>query len=129
MRINFFDDPSQAPKAREDVRINRLGLFIYPDKRRVAVGIDMTPFLEGPSLEINIHNNIGEPAASLNVIETNDPNFSLTMHLRDSQPTDQYHLQVVLYFAKPGEDKLIVEKQTAVFDITRPGDQIIYQTS
>ena len=93
------------------------------------MGIDMTPFLEGPSLEINIHNNTGELAASLNVIETNDPNFSLTMHLRDSQPTDQYHLQVVLYFAKPGEDKLIVEKQTAVFDITRPGDQIIYQTS
>lgn len=128
MRVNFFDDPSQAPKPREEVRLRRLGLYIYPDKRRVAVGFDLTPFLEGPSIEVSMRNNLGQQAASLNVIETNQQNFSLTLHLRDAQPTEQYHLQVILYYAKPGEEKLIADQQTAIFTVSQPGEQIIYQT-
>ena len=128
MRVNFFDNPNHAPKPREEVRLKQLGIHVYSDKRRVAVGFDITPFLEGPSIEVTIQNDVDQQAATLNVIETNESNFSLTMHLRDSQPTDLYHVQVVLYYAKPGTDKLIVDNQTATFDVTQPGDQLIYQT-
>lgn len=127
MRVNFFDDPNRAPKPREDVRLKQLGIHVYPDKRRVAVGFDITPFLEGPSLEVTIRNKREEKAATLNVIETNETNFSLTMHLRDAQPTNLYDVQVTLYYAKPESDKLIVDNQTATFDATQPGDQLIYQ--
>ncbi|MBP7998306.1 MAG: hypothetical protein KA314_03230 [Chloroflexi bacterium] len=127
MHVNFFEDPLLAPKAREDVRFNRLGMYVYPDRRRVAVGFDITPFLERPSLEVNINNDGGQRAASLNVIETNESNFSLTMHLRDQSPTDVYHVQIILYYAKPGEEKLVVDQQSATFTLTLPGDQIIYQ--
>jgi hypothetical protein len=30
MQINFFDDPQKSPRSREDVRINQLGLYVYP---------------------------------------------------------------------------------------------------
>lgn len=128
MRVNFFDDPNHAPRPREDVRLKQLGIHVYSDKRRVAVGFDVTPFLEGPSLEVTIRNEKGEKAATLNVIETNETNFSLTMHLRDIEPTDLYEVQVTLYYAKPDSDRLIVDVQTATFNITQPGDQLIYQT-
>jgi len=128
MRVNFFDDPAKAPKPREEVRLRRIGLYIYPDKRRVAVGFELTPFLEGPSLEVTIRNNLDQQAASLNVIETNQQNFSLTMHLRDAQPTEQYHLRVILYYAKPGEERLIADEQVADFMVSQPGEHIIYQT-
>lgn len=127
MRVNFFDDPAKAPKPREEVRLRRIGLYIYPDKRRVAIGFELTSFLEGPSLEITIRNNLGQQAASLNVIETNQQNFSLTMHLRDAQPTEQYHLQVILYYAKPGEERLVADEQQADFWVSQPGEHIIYQ--
>lgn len=128
MRVNFFDDLTHTPKPREDVRLKQLGIHVYSDKRRIAVGFDLTPFLEGPSLEVAIRNKKGEKAATLNVIETNETNFSLTMHLRDAEPTNLYDVQVTLYYAKPDSDKLIVDAQTATFDITQPGDQLIYQT-
>lgn len=127
MQINFFDDPLLTPRVREKVQVNQIGLFVYPDKRRVAVGLNLTPFLERPSLELNIRNEIGQIAATLSVIEANEPNFSLTMHLRETTPAAQYHLECIVYYAKSGEEKIVVDKQNATFTISQPGEQIIYQ--
>ena len=43
MDIQFFEDPLEAPKSREDVRLKELGLYVYEDGRRVAVGFNLTP--------------------------------------------------------------------------------------
>jgi hypothetical protein len=83
MDIQFFDNPLETPKSREDVRLKELGLYVYEDGRRVAVGFNLTPFIERPSIEVRVLNARGEKAGWLNVIETLDANFSLTMHLRD----------------------------------------------
>ena len=128
MRVNFFDDPNHTPKPREEVRLKQLGIHVYSDRRRVAIGFEITPFLEGPSIEVTLRNERDEKAAALNVIESNETNFSLTMHLRDTEPTDVYYAEVTLYYAKPDSDKMIVDNQTATFDVTQPGDQLIYQT-
>ncbi|MCP4427624.1 MAG: hypothetical protein GY803_24335, partial [Chloroflexi bacterium] len=99
--VQFFDTGFEIPKAREDVKFNEVGFFVYEDRRRVAVGFNITRFLEGPSIEVNITNDNGEPAGTLTVIETGDANFSLTMHLRDQNPTDLYHVEATLYYAVP----------------------------
>ena len=123
MQINFFDDLREAPKGREDVRLKQLGLYVYPDGRRVAVGFDLTPFRERPSIEVRVVNERGEAAGWLNVIETLEANFSLTMHLRDKEPTDRYEVTAVVYYATPETERMDVHSLTRTFDATRPGDQ------
>ncbi len=122
--IQFFDSPFAAPQSREDVKFNAVGFYVYEDGRRVAVGFDITPFLEGPSIEVTIANDNGEPAGSLTVIETNQTNFSLTMHLRDENPTDLYYVTVTLYYATPETERMDVYTHTATFDVSKPGEQL-----
>ena len=111
------------PKSREDVRFNRLGLFLYEDLRRVAVGFDITPFLEPPSIQVTIRNPQGQEVSSLNVIETADRNFHLTMHLRDKEPADMYEVTAVLYYAAPETERVDVDTVTRTLDATQPGEQ------
>ncbi|MBK6327228.1 MAG: hypothetical protein IPF56_15035 [Chloroflexi bacterium] len=123
MQIQFFDNPLETPKSREDVRLNDLGLYVYPDGRRVAVGFNLTPFLEKPCIEVRVVNERGEPAGWLNVIETIETNFSLTMHLRDKEPTQRYEVTAVVYYATPETERMDVHKLVKTFDATRVGEQ------
>ncbi|MBK6709873.1 MAG: hypothetical protein KA362_07180 [Chloroflexi bacterium] len=123
MQIQFFDNPLETPKSREDVRLNDLGLYVYPDGRRVAVGFNLTPFLEKPCIEVRVVNERGEPAGWLNVIETIETNFSLTMHLRDKEPTQRYEVTAVVYYATPETERMDVHKLVKTFDATQVGEQ------
>lgn len=127
MRITFFDDPLKEPDhgPREDVRFRKLGFFVYPDGRRVAMGFDITPFPGRPSIEVTLHNERGEPAGSLSIIEVLETNFSMTLHLRDKEPADIYHVRAVLYYkGEPDEPRLVVHDVNTTFDRTIEGDQI-----
>lgn len=125
MDIKFFEDPLEQPRGREEVRIRQIGLYLYPDLRRLAFGIELTPFRERPSIEVNITNGEGAPAGSLNVIETMTPNFSLTMHLRDAETINPYSLTATLYYSWPEErERLEIERQQVTFEASQPGEQI-----
>lgn len=123
MRIHFYDDPNGGPKAREEVRFNRLGLYMYPQKRQVAVGFDITPFLEKPSIEVTITNELGEQAATLSVIEAMQPNFSLIMHLRDQVPTNKYQVKAILYYPLDERGRQVVHQIDKNLDATQEGEQ------
>jgi hypothetical protein len=123
MEIRFYEDPMEAPKPREEVRIRQLGLFVYEDRRRVAVGFELTPFLERPSIEVRVSNAQGLPAGSMHIVDTVETNFTLTMHLRDKEPTDTYSVKATLYYASPETGRSDVHTRTAEFDTTRPGAQ------
>lgn len=123
MNIQFFDDPLEGPKSREDVRIKQLGLFLYEDRRRVAVGFDITPFLERPSIEVTITGPSGNKAGSLHVIETLETNFTLTMHLRDKEPADAYRVQATVYYAAPDSERMDVHTVKRTLDMSVVGEQ------
>lgn len=136
MQVHFYDDPDGGPQAKEAVRFKHLGLYMYPENRQVAVGFDITPFFEKPSIEVTITNETGERAASLIVIEAMQPNFSLIMHLRDQAPTDIYQVEAVLYYpfiddkkllqdsgSSDERDRQIVDKITRNLDATQEGEQ------
>lgn len=123
MEIQFFDNSFETPKSREDVRLKQLGLFLYDDLRRVAVGFDITPFLEPPSIQVTITNPHGEEVSSLHVIETVDRNFHLTMHLRDKEPAETYEVKAVIYYATPETERMDVHTVRRTLDATRPGEQ------
>ena len=122
VNIDFFDDPSKAPRSREDVRFNKLGIYVHPDgSRRIAIGFDITPFIERPSIEVVVQNSNGEAAGNLTVIETLDANFYLTLHLRDKQPTDDYDVRATLYYATPETGRSDVHTLSKTVDVTVPG--------
>lgn len=123
MDIQFFDNPLETPKSREDVRLKELGLHVYEDGRRVAVGFNLTPFIERPCIEVRVLNARGEKAGWLNVIETLDANFSLTMHLRDREPTEWYEVTAVVYYQAPETERMDVHQVVRQFDATKPGEQ------
>lgn len=124
MRIQFFDDPEQQPKKREDVRIKQLGLFVHEGGRRVTFGLELTPFLERPSIQVTIRNGSGEPAGALTVIETLTTNFSLIIHLRDAQVDNPYELTATIYYATPETERVDVDRQSAIFNADELGEKI-----
>ena len=124
MDIKFFDDPLEQPRPREEVRIRQIGLYLYPDLRRMMFGVELTPFVERPSIEVIITNGEGTPAGSLHVIETLTPNFSLTMHLRDPETTNPYTLTAVLYYSWPDREKIEIERREVTFEVSEPGEKL-----
>ena len=125
MDIQFFDEPGGGPKSREDVRIKQIGLFLYEDRRRATLGIELTPFLERPSVEVRVRNARGEPAASTNIIDTLVPNFSVIIHLRDAEVTEPYELTAIVYYATPDTERVNVDERTVSFLASQPGEQIV----
>lgn len=123
--LNFYDDPEKQGRPREEVRLTQLGLYIYEDARRVAIGFNLTPFAERPSLEITATNEEGEIAGSMTVIEALSPNFNITMHLRDESPGDNYAIEVVVFYKDEKGERMEVDRKRGVMDINRPGEQII----
>ncbi len=123
MRVQFYDDLDGGPRSREEVRLNELGLFVYEDRLRVAVGFNLTPFLERPSILVRVTNAGGEEAASLSVIEAMQPNFNLTLHLRDSGAGDPYEVETIIYYLSEDGDRQISDRQVKSFSVATPGDQ------
>jgi hypothetical protein len=126
--ISFFDDGFQQGNERKDVRLKNLGVFVYEDGRRIAVGFELTPFRERPSLEVTATNARGEQAGSMMVVEALSPNFSLTLHLRDREPAAEYELETLVFYQnEEGGGRMVVDRKLARFDATQPGDQTVWQ--
>lgn len=123
--INFFDDPEKRGRPREEVRLKQLGLYVYEDARRVAIGFNLTPFAERPSLEVTATNEEGVIAGSMTVIEALLPNFNITMHLRDETPGDNYAIEVVVFYKDENGERIDVDRKRGTIDINRSGEQIV----
>jgi hypothetical protein len=123
MRIQFYDDPNEGPRSREDVRFNDLGLFVYEDGRRVAIGFDLTPFRERPSIQVWVSNADGQEAASLSVIEAMQPNFNLTLHLRDEVAKNPYEVEAIVYYLSEEGERQVVDRHVKSFDSSTAGEQ------
>ncbi len=124
MEIQFFSDPMNQPRSREDVRMKQIGLFVHEGGRRVTFGVELTPFLERPCLDVQISNAEGKLAGSLSVIETMTPNFSIVMHLRDEPAADPYQLRAVVYYTTPETERADVDSQLVEFSTIEEGEAI-----
>ncbi len=122
MRIEFFEDPLKEPHSREDVRFKQLGLYIFDDRRRVAVGFDITPFRERPSIDVLITNESGAEEASLSIIEAMQSNFNLTMHLRNPSQDQNYQVQAYLYYRTSDGIRQVVDRISRKFDLVSTGE-------
>jgi hypothetical protein len=99
--INFFGDPTQTPRPRDQIRVEDVTLEPYPDGRRVKVGLRITPFgpTDRPNLDIVVRDEEGKEAATMSVIETLENNFALTIHLRGEEVAHgTYDVEVRLFY-------------------------------
>lgn len=115
MDIQFFD-PDDLPRPREEVRLRGLKVQPYPDGRRVRVEVQITPFQDRPNLDLEVLDPDGHEVASLNVIESIDHQFDITVHLRGPQPKGKHKARLVLYY--PETD--FRDQLESDFDVTPP---------
>ena len=86
----------------DEVRIERVRAVPYPDRRRVRVEVDVTPFRERPNLEIAIRNDAGKVVATTSVVAAMAFHLAFTLHLRDGgEAGPAYEVIVLLYYDDP----------------------------
>jgi hypothetical protein len=123
MRIQFYEDPVWELRSRKEVRFKRLGLFMYDDGRRFAIGFELTPFQERPSIQVFVSDDSGNEQTSMTIIEAMQPNFSLTMHLPEKVERQKLKVNAVLYYELPDQGRVVVDKMSTTLDATKPGEQ------
>ena len=123
MRIQFHEDPVWELRSREEVRFKRLGLFMYDDGRRFAIGFELTPFQERPSIQVFVADDSGNEQTSMTVIEAMQPNFSLTMHLPEETERQNLKVTAVIYYELPDQGGVVVDKMSTMLDTSKPGEQ------
>lgn len=106
----FFQDPTAIPLPPSEVRITELRAELLPDKRRVRVFLEITPFQKRPNGEVRIDNARGEELASVSIIETMIHKMEFTLHLRGAELVPPYTLSAVIsYLEEPPADKADTE--------------------
>lgn len=99
MEINIFNDPSQVPQPRDSVKIEQVVATPYPDRVRVHIEVQVTPFLERPNLLLVARDAEGRIVSELNVIATMHAHMEFTMHMRGmADPVGDYELEVQLFY-------------------------------
>lgn len=104
MNIDFFDNPDETPRMREDVRFESLRIEVSPEGRRVAVDLVIVPFIERPTVELTLTNGEQKRAGLLTIIETLDRKIQVVMHLRDAHTVNPYTLDASLFYASVDEE-------------------------
>lgn len=117
----FFTDPSDAPVPPNEMRIRSLTAESYPDKRRVKVYLEVTPFQKRPVGEITIQNQRGIQVAVINIIEPMENKMEFTMHLREAEPEGVYTIHATLAYTELIEEEddsgeVVVSPKTVVID-------------
>ncbi len=109
MDIPLYD---QAPKPKDEIKIEDIETVVYPDRFRLYVHVRLTLFEERPNLLLTARTAEGKVAAESSIIETMHHDMEFTMHLRGlPDPAGMYTLTVELYYEtrQPPQDRRVVE--------------------
>lgn len=101
---------AQAPRPRDEVRIQTITIRPHPDRFRVHIRLQVTPFLERPNLLIIAHDEHDRVISELNVIETMHHDMEFTIHIRNvSDPAGVYTLTTDLFYEtrNPPQDRRV----------------------
>lgn len=109
MEIPIFPS-QQIPRPRDDIRIEALDIVPYPDRFRVHIHIQVTPFRERPNLVLITHDEQDGVVSELNIIETMHHDMEFTLHIRNvTDPAGIYTLTADLFYEtrNPPQDRRI----------------------
>ncbi|MGA9532804.1 MAG: hypothetical protein WBR18_08830 [Anaerolineales bacterium] len=101
-----FVEPDEAPVPPDAVKVRRIDLVPRSDGRRIVVHLELTPFLERPTVEVVLIHPSGEVAAETSIIETVDHQLEFTLHLRSPAQAGEYRCRVTVgYRGQPPVDE------------------------
>ncbi|NDJ75895.1 MAG: hypothetical protein GYB65_06525 [Chloroflexi bacterium] len=99
MNVELFLQNNDNLLPRNEVKIESVAADPYPDRQRIKISVQVTPFRERPNLEIVIRDSDGSRVAGTSVIESMVFNMEFVLHLRNvADPAGNYTIQVLLYY-------------------------------
>ena len=122
----FSQDPNDVRLRPEEVRLREVQAMPLLDGNRVKVLVELTPFIKRPNLEITITTASGKEVAHASILETMLRKVELIMHVRESEPGNEYTLESTVYYQSLPEpsdnpmdltlpDPMIVDRQKVIF--------------
>jgi hypothetical protein len=112
-----FHDPSDSPLPPDQVRIRALSAEPWPDGRRVAVEVQLTPFQQRPNLHLSILDAQGREVASVGAMQILQQQIGFTLHLRQPETRGHYTVTARLAYPDPELDLGVVDQAAAAFEI------------
>ncbi len=124
----FFQDPTEIPLPPAEVRILDFRASPYPDRRRVRVYLEVTPFQKRPDVDVSVVDPAGTRVAEVSIIESMMRKMEFTIHLRIPEPEGQYFVHAVVFYKpeqKDGEagenaaasEKIVVDQREEAFSV------------
>ncbi len=125
----FFNDPNVVRLPPEEVRLREVQITAQPERGRVKIHLELTPFLKRPDISLTITDSKGKEAARATILETMLAKLELTIHLRDPVHGSEYTMETVVYYQKlpqPSDeqveiqlpDPLVVDQRKTIFIFT-----------
>lgn len=99
-----FSDPDDIPLPPDEVEIRNLNAEPYEDGKRVQIYLTFTPFQKNPSADIKIFDNQDKEVASVNIIETIDPDTKITLHLPQKASPGEYRVRAKAFYLEHNLD-------------------------
>jgi hypothetical protein len=97
-----FVEPDDIPVPPPEVRFREVKVAPHPDRRRVRVRLELTPFLERPDINLLVQDAQGGPLASAAIVETNEASLQLTLHLPAIMPAGLLTLVSTIHYTDHG---------------------------
>jgi len=117
VELNFIGDSGDRPKTRSEVRIEDVRTFPLSDRRRIVVELDITPFIERPSLVLSLYGPDGRAVGEMNVIEMMEPHISVTLHIREEAQEDRFLLEAAVYYLDEEQQRMVVDSSEKRFEL------------
>jgi hypothetical protein len=109
MDIPLFPS-NKVPRPKNEIRIEDVVITPYPDRFRVHIHLQVTPFQERPNVLLVAHDEEDRIVSELNVIETMHDDMEFTLHIRNVQdPAGVYTLTTDVFYEtrNPPQDRRV----------------------
>jgi len=100
MTVDFFFPDDLVPRAAPgETRILELRAEPYPDRNRVRINMEITPFQTRPHVDVTLTDSDGNEVATTSLVEPISWKLEFTLHVRGkADPAGSYHLEANLYY-------------------------------
>jgi hypothetical protein len=85
----FLTDPDVKKVLPANTHILDLRVEPYPDRKRLRVSLEITPFQVKPFIDLNVTAPDGKIVATTSIVEPVAWKLELTMHIRKPTPTEK----------------------------------------
>ena len=110
----FINDPNIPRSTPSATRLVDLRAKLDRERKRLKVTLELSPFQQGPNIDISLTDSSGIEVASTSIIEPVSWKLELTLHIRKfALTTGEYTLAARLFYTELGE----VDRRNVIIEI------------